>query len=375
MKKIYAIFVAMLMVLSIIPAAFAENDVATDPQSELTSEDTNSVENETETEDTADSETEDLEDTTSEDETEVETEIEDSVTEAELNETELEEVGTTPDSPIMWGLDRAMERIDLALTFNKAAKAKKGLAHAKERLLEVKSMIAAKKLNYAAKAQAEFEEDVAEAEDNTEAIGNGDSEADLADQVEIEKEMNQNRVMAEQLNNIALKTKGLNETQRTELKAMLGNMTLVTNEFKVKLEAKKNKTMLKIKAEKGATDEEILALVSALSAGQDLDKVRIVQKGAGIVKEKGKDKSSETENETELEIETEDGKVKTKEKSKVRSGDSEEETEVEIEVETESKGKGKDQSSDEGSDDSTDDSEDESEEDSEDLPEDESATE
>ena len=56
-----------------------------------------------------------------------------------LAEEETEDAGVTPDSPL-YGLDRAMDRIALALTFNKAAKAEKGLNIAQERLMEAKEM-------------------------------------------------------------------------------------------------------------------------------------------------------------------------------------------------------------------------------------------
>jgi len=40
----------------------------------------------------------------------------------------------------LYPIDRALERINLALTFNKARKAEKGLNMARERLLEAKKM-------------------------------------------------------------------------------------------------------------------------------------------------------------------------------------------------------------------------------------------
>ena len=76
---------------------------------------------------------------------------------------DLEDPGITPDNPL-YGLDRAMERLDLALTFNRAEKAKKGLIHARERLAEVKSMIEAKKLAEAEVAQEAHDEEIAEVE-------------------------------------------------------------------------------------------------------------------------------------------------------------------------------------------------------------------
>jgi len=67
-----------------------------------------------------------------------------------------EDPGITPDS-FLWGLDKASERIDLLLTFDKSEKAKKGLAHAHERLSEVKAMIEENKLEAAEKAKESHE--------------------------------------------------------------------------------------------------------------------------------------------------------------------------------------------------------------------------
>ena len=50
------------------------------------------------------------------------------------------EAGTTPDS-FVWGIDRAIENLELALTFNIAKKENKRLENAYERLLEVKEML------------------------------------------------------------------------------------------------------------------------------------------------------------------------------------------------------------------------------------------
>ena len=50
-----------------------------------------------------------------------------------------EQPKTTPDKPF-YGLSVALDKLSLALTFDKNAKAKKALAHARERLLEIQAM-------------------------------------------------------------------------------------------------------------------------------------------------------------------------------------------------------------------------------------------
>jgi len=61
--------------------------------------------------------------------------------------------GITPDRPILWGLERALERIQLALTFNKVKKAELRLKLAEERLAEMKLMAKKKKVKAMLKAQ------------------------------------------------------------------------------------------------------------------------------------------------------------------------------------------------------------------------------
>lgn len=269
MKKLLAVVLAMVMVLSAVPFALADNETLNETP-ELEAEDQ---------------------------------------TETELNETEVkEEAGITPDSPL-WGIDRAIERISLALTFGKAAKAKKGLEYARERLMEVQAMQAEKKLDKAEKAKKAFGDLVDEAEENAAELGNGDAEQELEQEVEIEKKLDQTKKLVEQIGNISLRIQGLTLEQQNQIKAMLQNMTQSASEFKVKIQANKNKIKIKIKAEKGATDDEIKALEDALKQGMPLAKVKIVKKGEGVIKERGKDKKEskdEAEDEDEAENQTED---------------------------------------------------------------------
>jgi len=61
--------------------------------------------------------------------------------------------GITPDKPILWGLERALERIQLALTLNKVKRAELRLKLAEERLAEMKLMAKKKKVKAMLRAQ------------------------------------------------------------------------------------------------------------------------------------------------------------------------------------------------------------------------------
>ncbi len=72
------------------------------------------------------------------------------IPEEELELDEGETGGVGPGN-LLYGLDRALERIELALTFDKSAKAKKGLEHARERILEAREKMQEKELEKAEK--------------------------------------------------------------------------------------------------------------------------------------------------------------------------------------------------------------------------------
>ena len=122
MKKLIAIITVVLMLLTSISIAFAE-DATTTETTDVVSETTTDATTET-------------------------TDVEAVVSE----ETGEGDVSVTPDSPL-WGVKRAIERIDLALTLNKAAKSEKGLKYARIRLLEVQKMLKKGDFKNAARAE------------------------------------------------------------------------------------------------------------------------------------------------------------------------------------------------------------------------------
>lgn len=93
------------------------------------------------------------------------------VSAAHDNELALPAAGTTPDTRFLYGLELAFERIELALTVGKAAKAEKGLAFAGERLEEVNVMVEANKVEAAERARKEHAKTLAQVETETEALG------------------------------------------------------------------------------------------------------------------------------------------------------------------------------------------------------------
>ena len=97
---------------------------------------------------------------------------------------DVQDAGTTPDS-VFYGLDRAMESINLAATFNSAKKAEVHLRHAEERLAELKEMIEEGKTKHIEKLVKDREKSINKSEEKVrEAEEKGKNVDELAAKVE-----------------------------------------------------------------------------------------------------------------------------------------------------------------------------------------------
>ena len=221
---------------------------------------------------------------------------------------EAVEAGTTPDSPL-WGLEKAMERLSMLITLGKAAKAKKGLMHARERLAEVKAMIEAKKLDKAAKAQKAHEEGMAEVEENINVISE-DPEEELDSEVDVEKEIAMHDAELSDVEETAdTEIQGtLTEEQKDELDSVVNSLEADAEKVRSKMDAKRENTRIKLKTKLGKTDAEVDAQEAKIAKEANLQKltekiiaqstVRLERKIAKLrnlaekAKEKGKDVSA-----------------------------------------------------------------------------------
>ena len=258
-------------------------------------------------------ETEDNE--TEAEENESESDVEEDEDEAAAEEEEIltaeeEEIaGATPDSPISWGIDRALERISLALTLGKSAKAQKGLAHAQERLMEVKAMIQAKKLDKAENAEKAHKKALERVNEAIEGMDGQEPEAELEEQLEIEQELEEQE---QEMDNIRVKSKKklqLTAEQQAKLDELIASLKGSVGEAKVKVEIKKNKIKIKVQAKTGKSAEEVEKAVKAKAKSEakviPVDKVAKAVKSESISEVEVED----DEEETEVEIETEQEEV------------------------------------------------------------------
>ncbi|HLC51117.1 MAG TPA: DUF5667 domain-containing protein [archaeon] len=91
--------------------------------------------------------------------------------------------GFTPDSPV-YGLDRAVENVQLLLAFDSLQKAKLHYQLAKERLAEARELAKQGKSQYVAKLQEEYENELGSADsDEEKAVASGQNVTDFAETV------------------------------------------------------------------------------------------------------------------------------------------------------------------------------------------------
>jgi len=184
--------------------------------------------------------------------------------------TEAEEIpenetgGIGPDKPFLWGIDKAIERIQLLLTFNKAAKARLGLAHARERLLEVRQMINAKKLEAAEKAKEEHGLALGRVRARLKEIEVADSEDELEEKLEIENEIEEHESDIEKIETeIEIKIKGnLTADQQEAVDNLIAAFKDKAAELGIEIEVEEGKTKDKIKVVKGKSDEEVEKIIA-----------------------------------------------------------------------------------------------------------------
>ena len=170
------------------------------------------------------------------------------------------DAGVTPDS-FLWGLDKAIDQLNLLLTFDKGEKAKKGIEIARERLLEVKAMVEENKLEAAEKAKEEHGKTLVKVKQNVKEIEKDNSTEEIKEVIEIEKELEEHDEEVEEVNTelkVKIKIEGtITDEQRALINSLLDSLKGQTGEVEIEIKNKKDKTKIKIKQETGKSDKEI----------------------------------------------------------------------------------------------------------------------
>ena len=160
--------------------------------------------------------------------------------------------GTTPDDAF-WGLDVAMDKLSLALTFNSEKKAEKALDIAEERLAEVKLMIKEKKVEKSEKAVKEHTKMLLEAEDNLGKLKLKSSEEEFEKELEFEQKIQKQKdEVLEIESEIKLKIKGeLTPEQQAKLEEFLASLSENVKKVDIKVKNKKDETRIRLRQELG----------------------------------------------------------------------------------------------------------------------------
>ena len=258
-NRIFTLFVIAVFLMAL-PFAFAEDNSSTNT---TTNETINSTINTTinstvnTTVNTTINET--VNETTDNDDNETETDDESDDTESEDEEESEVDAGSVP-GDTFYGLDRAMERISLALTFNKAKRSEKALKQAQERLMELKQLELegdAEKLrerareNYA-KALGKVEDEVEELESTD------DSTENYEELAKMQRGMMSLSERSEAIKNAILERHGENmtEEQIAHLEEVFNKIQEKRSEVEQKIEDKKEAAKIRYKASSGANDYE-----------------------------------------------------------------------------------------------------------------------
>lgn len=179
---------------------------------------------------------------------------------AYAHEEEIVDPGVTPDS-FLWGLDKALDNLNLLLTFNPAEKAKKGIEIARERLEEVKIMVEENKIEAAAKGKDEQVKLLSKVRESISGIKEENATKQIEEEIEIEQELEEHEEEVEEASNklkIKIEVKGtLSEEQKALIDSLLTAIQNKASEVKIEIKNKKDKTKIEIKQKTGKSEKEI----------------------------------------------------------------------------------------------------------------------
>ncbi len=171
-----------------------------------------------------------------------------------------EDAGVTPDN-FLWGLDKALDNLNLLLTFDKGEKAKKGIEIARERLLEVKEMINKNKLEAAEKGKEEHGKLLLKVKENVKALKKDNSTEQIKEELEIEKKLKEHENAIEKVNTeLKVKIKierTITEQEQALINSLLDSLKGQTGEVEIEIKNKKDKTKIKIKQETGKSGDDV----------------------------------------------------------------------------------------------------------------------
>lgn len=196
---------------------------------------------------------------------------------AYAHEEKVVDPGVTPDS-FLWGLDKALDNLNLLLTFNPAEKARKGIEIARERLEEVKVMAEANNLEAAEKGKNEQVKVLTKVKKSISDIKEENATKQIEEEIEIERELEEHEEEVEEVSNklkIKIEVKGtLSEEQKALIDSLLSTLKNKTGEVKVEIKNKKDKTKIEIKQKTGKSEKEIVDEIESIEEKKGLADIK-----------------------------------------------------------------------------------------------------
>lgn len=231
---------------------------------------------------------------------------------AETEATILDEsAGITPDSPF-YGLDKAMDKLSLRMTFNEQKRVQKALRIAEERLAEVNEMAdegTQEDLEAAEEAHEEVIEIAEEAMDNVDMDGSvEESEEALETITELEAQIqtHSEKVAAVKQGILERKrTQNMSAEQLGHLEQVFAKIMNKAQEMENKVAAKKENAKTSYKIQSGKTDAEVNKFAEQVRE-EVQSRQRIDRSDEGVQEETQAMKGQDDSEEDELEAETEE---------------------------------------------------------------------
>lgn len=186
------------------------------------------------------------------------------------------EAGITPDSHFYF-LDTTLEKLQLGLTFDKAAKARKAIEIAQEKLQEVKAMAAEGKPDKADQAEKEYENDINVAIIAANGIESSDNAAapDVLRKIAVlqnQTESHYEKIIEVKDEILGRQAGRMDPAQIAHLEGVFSKIESKAREMEVKLDSKKEKVKIKHEA------------LSNLTVGQSNDLENQINEKTGLAK-------------------------------------------------------------------------------------------
>jgi len=209
------------------------------------------------------------------------------VPESELTIPENETAGITPDSTIGWGLKRAWERVTLALTLGKAAKAQKGLEHAQARLLEIRQMLAEKKFAAANKSIEAYKADMEQAKARIQELKDEkDPKNELKQKLKLQAKLEKLQDTEDKLETtVQVKVFGnLSEQQQEQVNQMVEMLQNNSAKATVWMTDAITGAKIRIKARYALSDENVSEVETEYKDALNISEIRARQLNASIAR-------------------------------------------------------------------------------------------